>query len=69
MQKVPLSFFRSHPKQNLGKADFPTLLKVVTEHLLSRPNLAVAGFVASGIRPINRNMVSRQIVYPGHNSV
>ena len=66
---ICLSFFRSHPKQTLGKADFPSLLKVVTEHLISRPNVAVSGFVASGIRPINRNMVLKQIVTPGNNSM
>ena len=58
---ICLSFFRSHPRQTLGKGDFPSLLKIVTEHLVSRPHVAVNGFVATGLRPINRDMVSRQI--------
>ena len=59
---ICLEFFRKHPKQTLGKGDFPSLLNIVTQHLVSRPQVAVNGFVATGIRPIDRTMVTRQIV-------
>ena len=65
---IVLSFYRTHIRKNLGKADFPSLLKVVTEHLVSRPTLAVAGFQAAGIRLINMQMVSKQIVTPDPNN-
>ena len=61
---ICLRFFRRHPQQALGKADFPSLLKVVTEYLISKPSVAVTGFTTRGIRPINRNKVTKHIMIP-----
>ena len=41
---------------------------MVEENLIANPHFAVAGFVACGIKPINRHAVGDQIIGPKKNA-
>ena len=56
---ICLAFYQKHFVGTLGKVEFPPLLKVIIEHLKSKPALAVAWFQAAGICPFNRHAVAR----------
>ena len=60
--KVCLNFFRTHQGKNVTKDDWPSLSKVVEEHLIANPHFAVAGFRACGIKPFNRHAVDKHII-------
>ena len=57
---IAINFYNKNRADSITKMHFPSLLKLIMEHLVARPNIAVAGFMASGIRPINRDVVKKK---------
>ena len=64
---IVINFYLKNRSESITKAHFPSLLKLIMEHLVARPNLAVAGFMGAGIRPLNRDVVKKKIITPGKN--
>ena len=47
-------FFDKHPNRALGKEDFPSCIKIVSDHLKAHPSFCANGFRACGIVPFDR---------------